>query len=234
MKRAVITGLGFITSIGNSRAEVTASLRAARTGVERFSEFDEPGIPVKLAGTVKGFEFPSAEFEDWTYPDRQGHVLPRETLRPMTPNALYAYFAMREAIADAGLPPEMVSNEDTGLTCASGGSMWMAYNNLHTMVTRGVQRVQPMAIINSIPGFALHQSGARVQDQGAVAGHVERVLVILARAGRRRSTSSVWGGRRRCSSSGRRIATSSRSCRLPACGRSACRPTRRSPRALLT
>ena len=150
MKRAVITGLGFITSIGNSRQEVTDSLRNARTGVERFSEFEEAGIPVKLAGTVKEFGFPSTEFEDWTYPDRL--KISREILRPMTPNALYAYFAMKEAIEDAGLPPEMVSSEDTGLTCASGGSMWMAYNNLHTMVTRGIQRVQPMAIINSIPG----------------------------------------------------------------------------------
>jgi 3-oxoacyl-[acyl-carrier-protein] synthase-1 len=150
MKRAVITGLGFITSIGNSRAEVLDSLRAVRTGVERFHEFEAPNIPVKLAGTVKGFEFSDTSFEDWVYPER--YKIPREVLRPMTPNALYAYFAMREAIEDAALPPELVSNEETGLTCASGGSMWMAYDNLHTMVTRGVMRCQPMAIINSIPG----------------------------------------------------------------------------------
>ena len=44
----------------------------------------------------------------------------------MAPNTLFAYFAMRQAIDDARLPPEQVSNPDTGLMCASGGSMWMA------------------------------------------------------------------------------------------------------------
>ncbi len=151
MKRAVITGLGFITSIGNSRAEVSRSLRETRTGVELFSEFaDDPNIPVKLAGTVKEFSFPTTEFEDWTFPSH--YKIGRETLRPMTPNALYAYFAMRQAIDDARLSPEQVSDPMTGLMCASGGSMWMAYSSLDTIVKRGVMKTPPMSIINSIPG----------------------------------------------------------------------------------
>jgi 3-oxoacyl-[acyl-carrier-protein] synthase-1 len=150
MKRAVVTGLGFITSIGNSRAEVTASLKAGRHGIEVSPEFTAINAPVSLVGSIKGFEFPSADFEDWTYPPN--HKIARETLRPMSPNSLYAWFAMKEAIADAALPPELVSHEDTGLMCASGGSMWMAYENLHLMVTKGVQRCPPMGIINGIPG----------------------------------------------------------------------------------
>ena len=94
MKRAVITGLGFITSIGNSREEVSRSLREGRTGVERFAEFvDDPAIPVSLAGTVKGFSFPSTDFEDWTYPPH--YKISRETLRPMAPNSLYSPAAGR-------------------------------------------------------------------------------------------------------------------------------------------
>ena len=150
MSRVVITGLGFITSIGNSRQEVVASLREGRTGVERFAEFADPGIPVKLAGTVKGFTFPSTDFEDWTYPS--WYKLTREALRPMAPNTLFAYFAMRQAIDDAGLGMETVSNPRTGLMCASGGSMWMAYANYDIMLNRGVTRCPPMGIINSIPG----------------------------------------------------------------------------------
>ncbi len=150
MHRAVVTGLGFITSIGNNRADVSDHLRAGRHGIAVFPEFETIKAPVKLAGTIKGFDFPSPEFEDWTYPAT--HKIPRETLRPMSPNSLYAWFAMQEAIADAGLPPELVSHDDTGLMCASGGSMWMAYENLHTMITRGVQRCPPMGIINGIPG----------------------------------------------------------------------------------
>ena len=58
MKRVVVTGLGFITSIGNDEAQVLQSLRECRTGVELFPEFASPDIPVKLAGTVKGFALP--------------------------------------------------------------------------------------------------------------------------------------------------------------------------------
>jgi 3-oxoacyl-[acyl-carrier-protein] synthase-1 len=59
---------------------------------------------------------------------------------------------MQQAIAEAKLTPDLVSNPRTGVMCASGGSMWLAYDNLHTMLTRGVARCQPMGIINSIPG----------------------------------------------------------------------------------
>jgi len=150
MKRVVVTGLGFITSIGNSRAQVLRSLRECLTGVEVFPDFAGAEIPVKLAGTVKGFGFPTAYFEDWTYP--REYTLTREQMRPMSPNSLYAYCAMQQAIPAARLTPEQVSNPRTGLMCASGGSMWLIYDNLQTMLTRGVFRCQPMGIINSIPG----------------------------------------------------------------------------------
>ena len=149
--RPVVTGLGFITSIGNNRAEVTRSLRETRTGVEPFAEFvEDPNTPVTLFGTVKGFTFPNIHFEDWTYPS---HLqVPREVLRPMAPNSLFAYFAMHEAVADAALPPEVVSHEGTGVMGASGGSMWMAYENYALMHRKGIMRCAPMSVVNSIPG----------------------------------------------------------------------------------
>ncbi len=150
MKRVVVTGLGFITSIGNNRDQVLRSLRECRTGVELFPEFAAADIPVKLAGTVKGFQFPTAYFEDWTHPPE--YTLSREQMRPMAPNSLYAYCAMQQAIPAARLTPELVSNPRTGLMCASGGSMWLIYDNLQTMISRGISRCQPMGIINSIPG----------------------------------------------------------------------------------
>jgi 3-oxoacyl-[acyl-carrier-protein] synthase-1 len=150
MKRVAVTGLGFITSIGNNRPQVLRSLQECRTGVEPFPEFAGADSPVKLAGTVKGFQFPTSYFEDWTFPSE--YQLTREQLRPMAPNSLYAYGAMQQAIAEAKLTPDQVSNPRTGVMCASGGSMWLAYDNLHTMLTRGVARCQPMGIINSIPG----------------------------------------------------------------------------------
>jgi 3-oxoacyl-[acyl-carrier-protein] synthase-1 len=151
MKRVVITGLGFITSIGNQRNVVLHNLRECRTGVVLFPEFADPNIPVKLAGTIKGFQFSTPYFEDWIYPAE--YQLTREQLRPMAPNSLYAWCAMQQAIQSAGLTPALVSQ--SGLMAASGGSMWLAHDNLQTMLTRGVKRCQPMGIINSIPG-SLH------------------------------------------------------------------------------
>ena len=150
MKRVVVTGLGFITSIGNNRAQVLSSLQQCRTGVERFPDFDAADVPVKLAGTVKGFQFPTTYFEDWVYPPE--YTLTREQLRPMAPNSLYAYCAMQQAIAEAKLAPDLVSSPRTGVMCASGGSMWLAYDNYSTMLNRGVARCQPMGIVNAIPG----------------------------------------------------------------------------------
>lgn len=150
MKRVAVTGLGFITSIGNNREQVLRSLQECRTGVEPFPDFAGADVPVKLAGTVKGFQFPTASFEDWTHPPE--YQLTREQLRPMAPNSLFAFCAMQQAIAAARLTPDLVSHPRTGVMCASGGSMWLAYENLHTMLTRGVARCQPMGIINGIPG----------------------------------------------------------------------------------
>jgi 3-oxoacyl-[acyl-carrier-protein] synthase-1 len=60
-----ITGLGFITSIGNDRATVLRSLRELQHGFEPYEFFGNPNIPVKVAGTVKGFAFPTPNWRDW-------------------------------------------------------------------------------------------------------------------------------------------------------------------------
>ncbi len=150
MRRVVVTGLGFITSIGNSRAHVLQSLQETRTGIEPFAELSGADVPVKLAGTIKGFQFPTTDFEDWVYPPE--YPITREQLRPMAPNSLYAYCAMQQAIREAGFTPDLISNPRTGLLCASGGSIWMAFDNLQTAFTRGLSRCKPMGIINGIPG----------------------------------------------------------------------------------
>ncbi|MEA3188417.1 MAG: 3-oxoacyl-[acyl-carrier-protein] synthase, partial [Chthoniobacter sp.] len=150
MRRAVVTGLGFITSIGNSRDEVARSVREMRTGIEIFPELQRPGVSVKLAGTVKGFTFPELRSDEWTFP--AGYEIPREQIRSMAPHGVYAFCAMQQAIADARLPRELVSHPRTGAMCASGGSTWLLYEYLDLMIKRGVQRCHPMAMPASIAG----------------------------------------------------------------------------------
>lgn len=149
-RRAVVTGLGLITSIGNDRHQVLSNLRESRTGIEYFAPLERSGVPVRLAGTVKDFEFPELRADEWRYPD--SYKIPREHLRSMSPNAVYAFCAMKQAIADAKLPPELVSHPRTGAMCASNGSSWLTYEYMDMMLKKGPQRCNPMAMVASIAG----------------------------------------------------------------------------------
>ena len=64
-RRAVVTGLGFITSIGNDRSTVTAALRNLRSGIERIELMGNPALSVKVAGTIKDFTTDSPSWRDW-------------------------------------------------------------------------------------------------------------------------------------------------------------------------
>ncbi len=167
-KRVVITGLGFITSIGNSRDEVLASLREARSGIEIFPELPQNAGSPRVAGTIKGFSFPSLVFDDWIYP--REYVIERNDLRSMSPHVVYAWCAMQQAIAQARLGPEQISHPRTGAMCASGGSMWMIYENYHTIVTRGVHKCHPLSLPAAMPGTLNSNLAACFKLKGAVLG----------------------------------------------------------------
>ena len=67
-RSACITGLGFVTCLGNDSAAVAEALRAARSGIVAHSFFDNPAIPVKVAAPVRGFAVDSPSYRDWTWP----------------------------------------------------------------------------------------------------------------------------------------------------------------------
>lgn len=192
MKRAVITGLGFITSIGNSKAEVLDNLRAGRHGIELYPPFDHPDIPPKLLGTIKDFDFPTADFEDWTYPAE--YRLRRELMRPMTPNALCGYAAMKQAIEDAKLSSEEVEDPRACFIGASGGSPMMTHENNLVLDRRGVMRCPPMAMVNSITGslyinivnvFRIHGGALQTASACASTAHSLGFALDHIRLGRR-------------------------------------------------
>ncbi len=149
-RRVVVTGLGFITSIGNNREQVLNSLRECRTGIEYYPDLERSGVHVRLAGTVKDFSFPELRPDEWSYPAE--YEIPREHLRSMSPNAVYGFCAMQQAITDAQLVPELVSSPRTGTMCASGGSPWLTYEYMDMMLEKGPQRCNPMAMVASISG----------------------------------------------------------------------------------
>jgi 3-oxoacyl-[acyl-carrier-protein] synthase-1 len=168
MARIFVTGVGFITSIGNDREAVSRSLRELRHGMVRYPPFDKPEVPVKVAAPVRGFGVDSPDPEDWTYPSE--YRLKREVLRSLCPNALFAYCAMQQAIRDARLGDADISNEDTGLYAASGGSPAILGRLLNQMHQQGVMRCPPLGIVASIAGTVQFNLVAHFKIKGASCG----------------------------------------------------------------
>ncbi len=106
MRKAVITGIGIVSSIGDNKEEVLDSLREARSGISYSQEYADMGFRSHLHGKPKM--------------DLDG-VLDRKLRRFMGDGAAYNYVAMQEAIDDSGLGVADVSNERTGLIMGSGG-----------------------------------------------------------------------------------------------------------------
>jgi 3-oxoacyl-[acyl-carrier-protein] synthase-1 len=147
---------------------VSRNLRELRHGFESYPPFQKPNVPVKVAGTIKGYETDSFDCEDWRYPSR--FSIKRDILRGMAPHGLYAYCAMLDAIADARLTTADVSNRDTGLYAASGGSPHLLGHYLHRMNTLGVMRCSPLGIVASIAGTVNFNLVAHFKIKGVSAG----------------------------------------------------------------
>jgi 3-oxoacyl-(acyl-carrier-protein) synthase len=166
----VITGLGFIVSIGNDKAAVRRSLRELRHGFERYEFLHNPNLPVKVAGTIKGFAFPTTNWRDWRWP--ANHVIAPEMLRGLAPHGVYAECALQQALTDAGLGAGDLSEPDTGLFCASAGSPFMLGHFLQQMQASRGERGDPMAVVSSIAGTLNFNLAAHHHIRGAVCGFV--------------------------------------------------------------
>lgn len=133
MHRVVVTGLGIVSPIGNNAEEVTAALKAGRSGIEFSEDMAEHGFRSQVAGTLKV--------------DVTEHV-DKRTLRFMGPGAAYAHMAMTQAIADAGLEESEIVNPRTGLIAGSGGPSTSAMLAAHqTVLEKGSpKRIGPFAV----------------------------------------------------------------------------------------
>lgn len=168
MNRVVVTGLGFISSIGNGRAAVLGSLREGRSGIEFMPELAAMNDRVKLAGTVKGFHFPTSDPLDWSFP--KNVEFSRTQLRTMIPNAVYSVAAMEEAISDAKLDSTLVSSTETGLYCASAGSAWLTHLAIESVLTRGPARTSAPTVVTGMPNSLHLNLTARFAIKGASVG----------------------------------------------------------------
>lgn len=132
MKRVVITGLGIVSSIGNNADEVLASLKAGKSGITHSESFAEQGLRSNVWGK------PTVEIKD--------HI-DRKAVRFMGDAAGYAYIAMDQAVKDAKLTEEQISNVRTGIVAGSGGaSSENIVASTDTLRSRGIRRVGPYAV----------------------------------------------------------------------------------------
>ncbi|EIZ9495953.1 beta-ketoacyl-ACP synthase I [Cronobacter sakazakii] len=137
MKRAVITGLGIVSSIGNNQQEVLASLREGRSGITFSQEFLDAGMRSYVWGNVKL--------------DTTG-LIDRKVVRFMNDASIYAYLSMQEAIKDAGLPDEVYQNNPrVGIVAGSGGSSKAQVFGADAMRSpRGLKAVGPYVVTKAM------------------------------------------------------------------------------------
>ena len=162
--------MGLITSIGNDRTSVTENLRSLKHGIEKALMLQGDESPVKVAGTVKGFEVDSSDPEDWIYPPQ--YRVSRATLRSFSPHVLYAWCALQQAIEDAKLTEEDIQDPESGLYTSSGGSMRSIHKHFEKMDKRGVMACNPLAIVASIAGTLTFNLVAALGVRGSSAGLV--------------------------------------------------------------
>ena len=133
MRSVVVTGMGVVSAIGNDVESVTASLKAGRSGITFAPEYAERGFRSQVEGRP---DIDITEYVD------------KRMLRFMGPGSAYAYIAMQQAIADAGLTEAEVSNPMTGLIAGSGGPSTSAMFAAHqTVLEKGApKRIGPFAV----------------------------------------------------------------------------------------
>ncbi|MEI7366879.1 beta-ketoacyl-ACP synthase I [Pectobacterium sp. 1950-15] len=137
MKRAVITGLGIVSSIGNNQQEVLASLREGRSGITFSQELKDSGMRSHVWGNVKL--------------DTTG-LIDRKIVRFMSDASIYAYLSMEQAIQDSGLSNEVYQNNPrVGLIAGSGGSARYQVFGADAMRSpRGLKAVGPYVVTKSM------------------------------------------------------------------------------------
>ncbi len=136
MKRVVITGMGIVSCLGNDQTTVSDSLRHSKSGISFREDYAEMGFRSQISGR------PDIDLAE---------EIDRKKLRFMGAAAAYAYISMRDAIADAQLPEEMVSSERTGIIAGSGGAS--SANQVaaaDTMRNKGVKRVGPYRVTQTM------------------------------------------------------------------------------------
>jgi 3-oxoacyl-[acyl-carrier-protein] synthase I len=140
MRRVVVTGMGIVSSIGNSTQEVLASLREAKSGVVRADKYAELGFRSHVHGA------PTLDASE---------SVDRRAMRFLGGGAAWNHVAMEQAIRDAGLEEGEISNERTGMVMGSGGPSTRTLVEAADIArSKGPKRVGPFAVPKAMSSTA--------------------------------------------------------------------------------
>lgn len=132
MRRVVVTGLGIISCIGNDKKTVSESLKASKSGIRFNESYRDMGLRSQVSGSI------DVDLEA---------LIDRKLLRFTGAAAAYSYLALQQAIADAQLPEDMVSNIRTGIITGSGGSSNSdIIESADILREKGVRKIGPFRV----------------------------------------------------------------------------------------
>lgn len=136
MKRAVITGMGLVSPLGNNLAETLDSLKETRSGIRFQESYKEMGLRCHVAGSIH------IDVEE---------RIERKLRRFMGDAAAFSYIAMQEAIDDSGLEPSEVSDIRSGIVAGSGGaSSWNLVESADILRAKGIRRIGPYRVTRTM------------------------------------------------------------------------------------
>ncbi|MGK2896819.1 MAG: beta-ketoacyl synthase N-terminal-like domain-containing protein [Candidatus Makana argininalis] len=136
MKRAVITGLGIISSIGNNKNEILNSLINGKSGIIFSKKFNKYGMKSNVCGNIKL---------------KKKININRKLFRFMNKASIYSVISMIDAIKDANLSKSMISNDRTGIIVGSGIGFYNIKNNLSFYFNK--KNINPYILIKSMPSI---------------------------------------------------------------------------------
>ncbi|WP_296660950.1 beta-ketoacyl synthase N-terminal-like domain-containing protein [Paraburkholderia sp.] len=138
--RVVVTGLGIVSCLGNTLADVSAALRAGRSGVRRMDAWRARGFASQVAGEARADDEPP---------------ISRRHERFMGDTARFAAHAAAKAIDDAGLDPAVLRSPRAGTIVGSGiGSMAPYDDAMEIVRARGIDKASPYVVPKAMTSTA--------------------------------------------------------------------------------
>ncbi|TCT11991.1 3-oxoacyl-[acyl-carrier-protein] synthase I [Tepidamorphus gemmatus] len=140
MRRVVVTGMGIVSSIGNSVQEVVSSLHDAKSGIVKADDYERLGFRSRVHGA------PSLD---------ASQVIDRRAMRFHGGGTAWNHVAMEQAIRDSGLEAHEVSNERTGIIMGSGGPSTRTLIEAADLAReKGPKRIGPFAVPKAMSSTA--------------------------------------------------------------------------------